>query len=199
MPSDIKKLAESLRKPGASPDATMKALLQAVEALSGLVKLLLLDKQLGDLAGKVESLTGTGLGEHKPFNEADLSTEVVDNLEEVATSRTKDGKTEFLLHRLTGDFEYQKSQDGNEYKTGTDTDWSAEFGVTDLKQDRSEATLKGANPAVSCWIPKDAIKGIRGAQDNTGQWGELGENPHKNHYCIVVKPGKYEIYQELRQ
>lgn len=198
MTKDIKELAGSLRQGSVGGDATARALLQAVEALSGLVKLLLLDKQLGTLTSQVEGLTGTKVGERKLFNEADLSADAIENLEEVTTTRTKDGKTEFLLHRLTDAFEYQKSQDGNEYTTTKDTEWTVEFGVADLKQDRSEATLKGANPVISAWVHKSAIKGIKGAQDATGNFGEMGENPHKNRFVVVVKPGKFEIYQEQK-
>jgi len=71
--------------------------------------------------------------------------------------------------------------------------------VAELDQDRSEATVKGANPVVSCFVPSASITEIKHMQSNTGTWGNLGQNPHKNMATIVVKPGKYEIYRELKQ
>jgi hypothetical protein len=195
MAKDIKELAGSLRRGSVGGDATTKALLQAVEALSGLVKLMLLDKQLGALTSQVEGLTGTSIA---PKEDEPSLSEATENLEEVATSRIVNGGKQFLLHRLTDNFEYQKSQNGNEYTTDKDTDWTVEFGVADLKQDRSEATLKGANPVISAWVPKGSVKGIQGAQDATGNFGDMGENPHKNRFVVIVKPGKYEIYQEQK-
>jgi len=180
----------------------MKALLEKVERLSGMMQLLLLEKQLADLTGKVESLTGAKLEGKTPeaAQAPDLST-ILDNLEEFTTVRktAKGDKREFLLHRLTADFEYEGAADGMNYTTKASTSWTAEVGVADLKQDRSEAALKGANPVVSCFIPEDQISGVTGGQSNTGTWGSMGQNPHKNSYAITVKPGKYAIYQELKQ
>lgn len=201
MPSDIKKLAQSI--PKAPADASvMKRLLEAVERLSGMVQLLMLEKQLTDLTSKVESLTGAKLDNATPkTSQVPELSKLLDNLEEFTTVRktAKGDKREFLLHRLSADFEYENAADGMHYTTKDVTNWTGEIGVADLKQDRSEATMKGANPVVSCWIQEDAIKDIPAGQSNTGKWGNMGQNPNKNHYVIIVKPGTYEIYQELKQ
>lgn len=180
----------------------MKRLLEAVERLSGMVQLLLLERQLNDLTGKVESLTGAKLDNATPkTSQAPELSKLLDNLEEFTTVRktAKGDKREFLLHRLSADFEYENAADGMTYTTKDDTNWTGEVGVADLKQDRSEATMKGANPVISCWVPEAAIKDIPAGQSNSGTWGNLGQNPNKNHYVIIVRPGKYEIYQELKQ
>lgn len=201
MPNDIKKLAQSLPKTEADAP-TMKRLLEAVERLSGMVQLLLLERQLNDLTAKVETLTGAKLDGSAPkTSQVPELPELLDNLEEFTTVRktAKGDKREFLLHRLSADFEYENAANGMTYTTKDDTNWTAEVGVADLKQDRSEATMKGANPVVSCWVPEGAIKDIPSGQSNTGTWGSLGQNPNKNHYVIIVKPGSYEIRQELKQ
>lgn len=197
MSADIKKLAESLPKKQTESKDALGAALRAVSALSDLVQLLLVEKQLSDVTAKIEDLTGAKIA--LPKEDGPSFADALAALEEAGTSRMKDGKREFLLHRLTEDFEYQNAQNANEYKTAADTEWLIEVGVAQLAQDRSEATLKGANPVISCWIPEDSIADIRNAQANTGSWGAMGENPHKNHYIVIVESGKYEIYSELKQ
>lgn len=196
MPQDIKKLAESFKKPSEQKDA-LAAALRAVQALSELVQLLLVDKQLSDITGKIEGLTGVKIAD--PEQEGPKLSDALFALQEIGTSRMKDSKRQFLLHRLTENFEYENAKKSNEYETKTDTQWSVEVGVPQLQQDRSEAALKGANPVISCWVPEASIVDIAGAQANTGTWDELGQNPHKNSFVITAKPGKYEIYQELKQ
>jgi hypothetical protein len=136
--TDIKKLSETLKKP---QDPTLKALIQTVDTLSNVVKLLMLEKKMDGLNTQVAEITGL----NKEDEDAPPLSEILDNLEDFCTNRkTKDGKREFLLHRLSADFEFEKAQEGNKYTTSKETSWSAEEGVADLKQDRSEATLKGS-------------------------------------------------------
>lgn len=193
---DIKKLVDSVKQSNQKDESALLAALQAILALSNLLKLLNIDNQLNDITSKINQLTGTP----QPADNGPSLKDVLPLLEDVCETKVRDSKTFFLLHRFTENFEYQnsKTEDGH-YNTQKDTSWSVEQGVPELEQDRSEATLKGANPMVSCWIPQDAISSVKGGQANTGTWGELGENPHKNHFQIYVKPGKYEIYSELKQ
>lgn len=203
MPTDIAKLAEAVKakasKPGLRGDPALQAALRAIEALSSLVQLLMVEDQLTDINTKIENITGVKLDEP----EGPKLSDAIAALAEAGTTRMKqfDGgaRREFLLHRLTENFEYENAKKVNEYKTKAETQWSVEVGVAQLAQDRSEAALKGANPVISCWIPEAGIVSVSGAQANTGTWGDLGENPHKNSFSILVKPGKYEIYQELKQ
>jgi hypothetical protein len=199
MTNDIKKLAQALPKMP-STATTMASLVEAVERLSNMVSMLMLEKQLSDLTSKVESITGVKTQTVKNDNNSKDLSNLLDNLEEVTTTRRlKDGKREFLLHRLTENFEYQDAKKINEYITKQPTDWSVEIGVASLEQDRSEETLKGANPVVSCFVHEDCVVGISGAQENTGTWGDMGQSPHKNKFLVKVRPGKYEMYQEISQ
>jgi hypothetical protein len=177
-------------------------ILERIKALEGMLRLLTLEKKLEDLEKRINSLTSPER-QSEQFSkdlkvklgqaEGPALSEALDNLEEMTTvKRDKNGKRTFLLHRTTPDFEYEKAAEDNTYETGKDTQWIAEIEAAETQQ-------KDKNPVVSCWIPESSIAGILGAQDNTGTWGELGANPNATKYGIVVKPGKYEIYRELRQ
>jgi hypothetical protein len=169
-----------------------QALIQALKSIKELVELLSLlttHDELTKIAGEIK-----GIGQPKQ----DLKV-ALENLEQIVTNRInpKTQQKQYLLHRLVDNFERKDAP--NIHETTQNTDWVAEGGVAELQQDRSEATLKGANPVVSCWIPEASISDIVNGQNNTGTWGDLGQNPNKNHFRIVVKPGKYEIYGELAQ
>lgn len=118
--------------------------------------------------------------------------EALDNLETIATTKSDvNGARTFLLHRVTEDFEYAKCAEKNVYETTQDTVWIVEI-------EKAESAQKSANPVISCWFKESDISKIEG-QSNTGVWGELGKNPHSFGYKVTAKPGKYEIYRELRQ
>lgn len=125
-------------------------------------------------------------------NEHDIShSEALDNLEDIATTRKNDsGKREFLLHRGTKDYEYEKGKDGDEFEA-EESEWVPEVMSGEVNQ-------KNKNPVVSCWIPEGDIKEIPNPYPANATWGELGANPHRFKYKVIVKPGKYEIYQELK-
>jgi len=129
-----------------------------------------------------------------PDADAPSLKESLDNLEQFATSRKdqKTNKREFLLHRATKDFEYEGAADGNAYTTKEDSEWAAEYIPAENKQD-------GSNPVISVWVPEDFVKAMPYAPGNTGTWGDLGKNPNAGKYKITVKPGTYEIHQELRE
>ena len=78
-----------------------------------------------------------------------------------------------------------------DFETEGDTTWVLDF-VT------AEKTRQGANPIVSCWIPKAAVVDVSGITTSVGTWGELGHNPMSRECRVVVKPGKYTIFQELK-
>jgi hypothetical protein len=113
-------------------------------------------------------------------------------LEKQTANKTEGGKEYLLLHRPTDNFEYEQCASGNEFSTSKETVWLTGSVNAELRQNYS-------NPVVSCWIPKDSVKEVENAMANTGIWGELGENPHKDRYRVIVKPGKYSIYSELRE
>jgi hypothetical protein len=194
MPNDIKKLLAAA-KANPSDGRTMAALLDAVEALSSFVKLMVLDQQLSELSTQVGAATETDL----PADDHSKA-EALNNLEEFVSMRTDEaGKREFLLHRLTVDSEYADSIEGlNAFETHGDTEWITNLPVAEHQQDVSEIE-QGVAPVVSCWIHEDKIKEIPNSPSNTGIWGNLGKNPQGSKYTIIVKPGTYEIHQELRQ
>jgi hypothetical protein len=170
-----------------------QALLQALKSIKELVELLNLittNQELTKITKDIE-----GLNSNKPQN---LET-AIQNLEQIVTVKTdKNGQQLLLLHRLMSNFERSKDSPAT-HTTDKPTEWVAEVGVAQLRQERSEADLKGANPVLSCWIPRSSIQNIINGQDNTGTWGDLGQNPNKNHFKVIVKPGKFEIYEELAQ
>ena len=150
-------------------------------------------------------------------NEPDQSREaMLMGLEKITTSRICPviKKRIFLLHRPTADFEYNKSKraatvrspepkepegtqgsDNTEtypdYETKIDTNWVIDSVL-------SEKIRMGKNPIVSVWVPETHIKDVRGGQQGVGAWGDLGANADKNIVTVVVKPGIYKIYSELK-
>lgn len=131
--------------------------------------------------------------EPEPASKSPDRAEVIKRLTDIAGNRIeKDGSTSFLLHRPTAQFEYENAADGMFYTTKDNLSWFAEY----MSGQNGQA---GANPVVSCWIPGNNIIAGVNAQGNTGLWGDLGKNPHADQFEVTVKPGKYEIYQELRE
>lgn len=178
-------------------------ILERIKALEEMLKLALLEKKLDDLTKRVTSITSGGplkadqfLANHTSKLKArktDHVKEALDNLEEFTTvKKDKNGKRTFLLHRPTPNFEYGKFADDHNYETTKDTDWIGEI-------EAAESQQKDKNPVVSIWVHEDSVLNITGAEANSGTWGELGTNPHATKYKIWIKPGKYEIYRELRQ
>lgn len=184
--SSIPKLLESLKKMRESKDISPAVLLQELKEIKAMLVAHLLNNELKELSNIVK--------EKIPENKPELSPkDAIKSLEEIVTIRKNGEIKEFLLHRATEDFEYDKSgKEVGQFKTDKDTLWFAEYTSTENKQ-------QGANPVVSCWIPESQIAGVPNPHDNTGTWGNLGENPFSDRYIIIVKPGKYEIYQQLKK
>lgn len=172
------------------------------------------------MSHRIASLRGRRPDLDKAPESSKVTVGDLDGLEKVATIRhdPKTHKREYLLHRPTEGFEYEKSattvnniptseapklnlesqNDGRtiedprttHFTTEKNTDW-----VLDLVT--AEKMRVGASPIVAVWVPEDNVAGIVG-QENDGTWGELGKNPHAREMKITVKPGKYEIYSELK-
>lgn len=143
-----------------------------------------------------------------------VSKDLLDQLEKVATTRLdmESKKRQFLLHRPTEQDEYGKSANPTptslpnqdigsspriederttSFVTHENTEWCVEF-VT------AEKLRNKADPVVSIWAPESDIIGVRGMEKNDGTWGELGANPHKQEIRVIIKPGTYEIYCEMK-
>jgi hypothetical protein len=204
MPSKIATLLQNIKKQtknSSMGSSDLSAIKESVEELKIAVSLMAIQSQIAQLSDIIEKLTETTI---KPteskINSNTTSpssnlTENLKNLKDFATVRldhtTK--TTQILLHRPTEDFEYQNSaRKENIYETTKETTWLAEFPNATNNQ-------KANNPVVSVWVPEKDIVKITGAKDNTGIWGDLGKNPHSQEYKIHIKPGKYELYMELRQ
>lgn len=167
-------------------------ILERIKALEGMLRLLSLEKKLEELESRINSLTSGEIPSEKPAPSVDLKDSLA-NLEEFTTvKRDKNGKRTFLLHRPTPNFEYGKAADDNHYETAKETDWIGEI-------EAAESQQKAKNPVVSCWVSEEAISKVTGAEENTGTWGQLGSNPNATLYKIWVKPGRYQIYKELRE
>lgn len=192
----MKKLLERLRAQKAGLEAGTSPLL-VLAAVKEILDDLLLAVEVKKLRGKVDGVIAD-LG--KP-QEAAVPTlprlEGLKALESIVPTTYKEGRRTYLLHHLIGNSE-SYGKEAAEFETKAPTVWRAELGVSELEQERSEAELKGANPVVSCFIPEEAIVSVVG-QFNSGTWGELGANPHKNKFEITVKPGIYKLHQELHQ
>lgn len=119
--------------------------------------------------------------------------EALERLAEFATTKKEGEVWYYLLHRGTVNYEHEDSatDDGNWFETTEETEWVPEY----MEGERDQ---KGVNPVVSCWIDEGRIIKVLGAQENNGTWGELGKNPHAHEYRVVVAPGKYKIYSELK-
>ena len=118
---------------------------------------------------------------------------MLEQLEDITTTtKEEDGTRMYLLHRPTENFEYNESADNVEYDSAADSEWYAEAMSGEINQESQ-------NPVVSCWIPEAKIIGTDKPHPNTGTWGDMGKNPFAESYKVIVKPGKYRIYQELRQ
>ena len=190
---DINKLKQSVSKIDPKDTKALAAALKAIESLANLLNILALDSELDQLNQDIEDATGVKK-EKMPLDDA------LEALAEITTNKTENGKKVFLLHRLTEDLEFSNSAtEDRKFKTDKPTEWIVEFAEADKKQDVSEVGKSGANPMVSAWIPSDAIDSIPGAAPNSGVWGDMGKNPHVSSFKIIVKPGTYEIYQELRE
>lgn len=176
-----------------SKDAGLRTqLLQLKRILEEIV----LAQQISDLAGKIKGLAPSQ--EKKTVPDQPLE-RAIEELKNIATTRGVGEKTEFLLHRLTDDGEYTKSIGvDRSYTTKDKTSWIPLFNVADVRQDQS-APGGGPNPLVSCWVPVGKITNIPVGAPNTGTWGILGKNPLASKYEVMVGPGKYELYQELKE
>lgn len=174
-----------------------------------------LDQPTEEKKGQGELVTHKYLDERKQSREAMLF-----GLEKLTTSKMCPvlKKRVFLLHRPTVTFEYdkaktepdverpyptntslpnsdsiaQKSTENTvEYTTYKDTEWLVDPVV-------AENNRNNKNPIVAVWIPESDIKDIKGSKQGIGAWGELGANADKDIVVVIVKPGKYKIYSELK-
>ena len=118
--------------------------------------------------------------------------EAIERLLNFAKTRTVDNKKEFLLHRGTEDYEYEKSfEHPNMFNVLEDSLFFADA-------DGGEEFKKQKNPVVSIWVPEDKIE-VQNPKPNTGILGDHGKNPHAESYQVKVKPGKYQIYSEISE
>jgi hypothetical protein len=113
-------------------------------------------------------------------------------LEQNTTVRKDGDKKEFLLHHATVDHEYADGMGGPEFETKAETKWlaRAEMAEHDAKQ--------SSNPMVSCWIPESAIMDIP-SSGNAVDAQIPTQTPQQYKFVVMVKPGKYQVYQEIKQ
>lgn len=184
----LQKLIQNARK--SAKNGYTKDLMHEMQLIKDILINILLMMQ----ASQIKELIGNRSLKDKIEQKSGLSlSEAIENLAEIAVSKLNDNKKRiFLLHRPTEDYEYQKSAFENDFTTYENTEWFAKYMP-------SENAQKGANPVVSCWIPEESIESVPHPHEKVGTWGELGRNPFDNKYTAIVKPGKYQIHQELKQ
>ncbi len=106
------------------------------------------------------------------------------------------GQIEYLLSRPTESYEYQKGSSQkksfNLYHNTQQTEWF-------IQTQPAWSNQFDENPVITCWVPEKAIAGTTTPHQNTGTLGELGKNPFEEHIVVLVKPGQYEIYSELKE
>lgn len=172
-----------------------------IKDLSGAAALLSQLKELLSLLISIPDVANTETNPGKQLGDSTHATKDLSILEESSVTSKMDGdKKLYLLHHATTGNEYEKSVDdaesaeesSNEYKTSVDTEWS-------VTNNGGDDLAIGKKPVVSCWIPESSIKEMKNAVENTGTWGEMGENPFIEEFRVVVKPGTYTIYSELKK
>lgn len=114
----------------------------------------------------------------------------LESLATATTVREEDGKRQYLLHRATADHEYAANTKENQFSVKAVNEWVAKFSV-------AEATKAGLNPVVSCWVPEASIVSVPGSAEPENA-SLAGQSPQKHKFRVLVRPGKYQIYQELK-
>lgn len=174
----------------------IQKILKELQSLKALLVNLSLMNQLDSIKDKVEEISNTTKSPIKPgqSDEKDLKKlkeNAFEDLKHMAANEIRDGERHYILYRATEDFEYERYKDGHYFEPKEDTIWAPEYMT-------SQETQKKPNPAMGCWIPESAIIDIPEPFGNTSNWKEAGgKNPNAFRYKLTVKPGKYEIYQEL--
>ena len=222
-PQDSDLMALMMGALGAVTGALNIAQIQEVNKLLQKVKQLLMLKEVAAFKPSLGSLekpqfssaSGTAVQEPNQTREAMLL-----GLEKLTTSKMCPvlKKRIFLLHRPTVNFEYDQGKRDSEVKTPYPTDTSLPDSSS-IAQRVTENTVEyetdedtnwlidpvvaeklraGKNPIVAVWVPETEIKDVDGSQQGAGAWGELGANSDKNIITVVIKPGKYKIYSELK-
>jgi hypothetical protein len=176
---------------------TIKQLSEKIDKLQKVIMALFLDTELSNIQSIMSQLKGEQTAPETIKAPAEAKSDVshsqaLDNLAQIATTKNDTlGKRLFLLYRPTEDHEYAKYIHEGSYDPETETEWTAAVMT-------SEKERQGKNPVVACWIPEAFVKNIPNPHINTGTWGDLGKNPFAAQYKVVVKPGKYDLYQELK-
>lgn len=165
--------------------AELEKVLADLEVIKKALASLLLAKELSN----VQELLGTKpTSDEKP---ALSRAEALDELAKMCAVNTVDGKRVFTLSRATEDYEYEKSAKDGDWITDKNTEWVPKYVVAEKDQ-------QSKNPVMSCYISEDSIESLPEAHGNSSTWGNLGENPFAHRYTVIVKPGTYKIYQELK-
>jgi hypothetical protein len=193
------------------------AQMQEMNGLLKKIKNLLLLKEVAAIKPAIGKLDREHITEETPIQEKDETRDAMFlGLEKLTTSKMCPilKKRLFLLHRPTVDFEYDQSKRASkvqsaepqevehsqgadntdtypDYETNKDTKWLVDSIV-------AERHRNGKNPIVSAWIPETYIQDVKGSQQGVGAWGEMGANENKDIITVIVKPGVYKIYSELK-
>lgn len=184
----------------APPAATLQNLTRKLEEIKQLLSQHMLENRVDRLTNEVKQLKAQQVEKDdgtpkQTGSEPNVSLrQAIENLKNFATNRVdlKTKQTMYLLHRATKDYEYERSIRDGSYETSEPTDWVTEF-------PNAEAKRIDANPVVSVWVPEQQIRDIPHPHSNTSIWGDLGTNPSEHRYTIVIKPGQYVLYQQLKK
>jgi len=187
----------------ANPIADLR---EEIREVKSLLKEMLLAQEIASLKALIADLKGSkvqstdditsvaGETDHDS-NPQDLPMQdpesALQQLERITAMKMIDGVRNFILHRACDNFEYDNHAGKTTYDSNEETNWIAD-------QEFADASQKGNNPVISCFIPENSIKEVVGQSGDVGGMGEALSTPTNLEYKVVVNPGSYTIYREIK-
>ena len=186
----LKNIREAVAK---SPQNDLATELREIKSM---LRELLLAQEIASIKALLADLKGPQTGklegsQPSPARPAQNRSEALEQLAGMTPMNVIDEVKHFLLHRASGNLEYENSIDNINYTTKENTEWMAEGELAD-------ASRVGKNPVISCFIPETSIQKIVGQGEEVGALDGIGKNPTSNEYRVVVTPGTYTIYRQIK-
>lgn len=186
----LKNIREAVAK---SPQNDLATELREIKSM---LRELLLAQEIASIKALLADLKGPQTGklegsQPSPARPDQSHPQALEQLAGMTPMNVIDGVKHFLLHRASGNQEYENSIDNINYTTKENTEWMAEGELAD-------ASRIGKNPVISCFIPETSIQKVAGQGEEVGALDGIGKNPTSNEYRITVTPGTYTIYRQIK-
>ena len=186
----LKNIREAVAK---SPQNDLATELREIKSM---LRELLLAQEIASIKALLADLKAPQTGklegsQPSPARPAQNRSEALEQLAGMTPMNVIDEVKHFLLHRASGNLEYENSIDNINYTTKENTEWMAEGELAD-------ASRVGKNPVISCFIPETSIQKIVGQGEEVGALDGIGKNPTSNEYRVIVTPGTYTIYRQIK-